>query len=83
MLPAPEGRQIEALRRERGYADGQVALIDRAGREVLMGIEASCQTGVLLVAASSMAAGLLERVDVPALTQAVDREIERQRQGTA
>lgn len=78
ILEAPEGRRVEALRRDQNYASGHVTLIDRAGREVTFGLDAAAVTGNLLVAASCIATGLLDTVDVPALHRAVECELARQ-----
>lgn len=78
ILEAPEGRRIQALRAHSGYASACVTLIDRAGRELLMGPDAAGHTGVLLIAAGTLASGLADALDLPAIHRAVEAELMRQ-----
>lgn len=77
ILPAPEDRRIEA---QRGHAGNppHVALIDRAGREVVMAPESALQTGALLCAGGALASSTLHTVNAAMLLAAIERELHRQ-----
>lgn len=78
ILEAPDGRRIEALRRDSGYAHAQVNLIGHSRCEMHMGVDSALHTGALLIAASVIARGALDTVHLPGLIAAVRHQIASQ-----